>query len=369
MSVRTAIGPTGRRLLIAGEFRLRIRPDGSVVVPDLVEPMIPILEALGTDSDAWKSEECIVEVPALEKTRACSTSLTFSQLRQEDSEQLWALHDSLIDSVFAGSIGPRHSGTPEFASLVDLKQELARRLSSPCRVCCIACGAERTEATEGTNGVGICGLGNELSVGAYGMLYNEGPWVGAPGFGVYLGGCGMDCPSCYRPKERRPSSQNSMTTGMLAMLLDQARRAGAKSWHFLGGNPDHSLLRVIETLSLVPHPKPVVWNSALIVGPEALKLLEGLVDIYVPDLKASNRECSRVLCRFESHADVALRNLGALCGRARVVVRYLAAPGHTQCCGDRIRNMIRDQFPDFRFVVVPWSSPSRGAAGTDRGSC
>lgn len=341
-----------------GTFKIRLRTDGTIVVPDLAEALIPFLESAGADPAIWRAEPCPVETPILESSRRFNTGITRDQLLQSQSDKLWRLH-SLCVSQLAESAGPS-AKTPDEVSLLDLKLELAHRLSSPCVLCERRCNVSRA-----TGETGFCGLGAGVQIAAYSMLYNEGPLVGAPTFSVFVRGCSLRCTFCYRPDELKAKGRVEMSAVELAAILDHAAGNGARSWHFLGGNPDESLPAILQALSLAQRSLPLVWNSALMLIPEALELLKGVVDIWLPDFKFGNDACAQRVGQVDAYTHIITRNLLALRGQPRVVVRHMTMPDHAECCTELVTAFVREQLPLFHFHVFPCFSPRGRTSAAD----
>jgi putative pyruvate formate lyase activating enzyme len=285
-----------------GEFRLLITRSGEVIAPDLTEPLLPVLRELG-GSDKFDStpRSCAVQTPRLIAAR----------VRNKEGQ-----------------------------SLLDRNISIGRRLLQNCTLCEHRCGVNRCAGE-----TGFCGLGAGLSISGYSMLYNEGPFVGQPTFGVFLRGCSLRCEFCYRPKDLVPYGTPVIAAQDLADILDVAAEAGAKSWHFLGGNPDESVVGVLEALRLTKNVCPIVWNSALYLSPEALELLKGIVDIWLPDMKFGNDECAWQVAGVRNYSAVVRRNLSALHDEPFVVIRHMRYPGHENCCFEEVKQWIGQNMP------------------------
>jgi uncharacterized Fe-S radical SAM superfamily protein PflX len=345
MKTAVPLPMSGSTAPFRGEFRVLLRPDGSVVVPDLAEPLIPLLRDVGADEALWRKEPCAVTKPILEATRRHATGFSRQYLETLEDHELWALHRRLQIPDLVSSDQPAHR---EEASVLDLKSLLARRLLSPCALCERRCPVNRLSGE-----TGFCGLGAGIQVGAYAMLYNEGPLVGAPTFAVFLRGCSLRCSFCYRPDELRAKGREETSPAELAAILDQAARNGAKSWHFLGGNPDESLPGILQAVSLTKTSKPIVWNSALMLTPLALELLKGVVDIWLPDFKFGNDSCASRIAGIEHYLSIIERNLGLLRGEKNVVVRHMEIPGHERCCTSQVETFVLENCPAFLLHTFP----------------
>lgn len=286
-----------------GEFHLLLAPTGEVIAPDLTESLLPLVRDLsGMAGLDGSPEPCDVEVPRL--------------------------------------VAARHKSADGF-SLLDRKIAAGRRMLRSCTICEHRCSVNRCIGS-----TGFCGLDDRLSVSGYSLLYNEGPFVGQPTFGVFLRGCALRCEFCYRPKDLVPQGKSTMPAASLAAVLDEAAAAGAQSWHFLGGNPDESLVGVLEALRLTTHVRPVVWNSALYLSSDALSLLKGVVDIWLPDLKFGNDKCANQIAGVPNYSATVRRNLLALTDEPYVAVRHMHYPGHEVCCGATVRDWLDDHLPN-----------------------
>lgn len=331
--------------LTSGQFRMYLDAEGHVIVPDLIASMIPTLAAMGVTPEELAYAPCMVECPRFLKTRSSVVEVPAEELPSLDLSSLWRLHEAGMLDLEDEGRGTRVVG----ASLLEVKVEIARRLMRECTICERRCRVDRTAGE-----TGYCGLGMEMAVAAHAPLMNEGPLVGAPTFGVFLAGCALRCRDCYRDDTWLPTKFSLTSPEILAGLLDRAADADARSWQFLGGNPDHSLLAVLKTLSLSCRARAVVWNTALVLTPEAMNLLSGIVDIWIVDLKFGNDDCGLKLGSFPDYTTVLRRNLRALRDQEFVVVRHPLRAGHEGCCTRLIRAWEEVELPGhFKFTQHP----------------
>ena len=329
-----------------GTFKLRLRADGTIIVPDLAEPLIPLLQSTGADPELWRQVPCAVCKPKLEVTRNIMIGITRNELVAMPTSLLWQLHSAC--SVRLSKAAVSRSNFLDEVSLLDLKLELATRMLSPCTLCERRCKVSRTNGE-----TGFCGLSTGAQVAGYSMLYNEGPLLGAPTFSVFMRGCSLRCTFCYRPDELKAKGQAEMSEVDLAGILDRAAGSGARSWHFLGGNPDESIPAILQAISLTRQSVPIVWNSCLLLTSEALELLIGVVDIWVPDFKFGNDSCARRIGHIDPYMEVLTRNLLALRDQPWVVVRHMEMSGHKDCCTDYVTSFVRRMLPDSSLHTFP----------------
>jgi putative pyruvate formate lyase activating enzyme len=110
---------------------------------------------------------------------------------------------------------------------------------------------------------------------------------------------------------------------------------GARTISFAGGNPDESLPGVLSFLARAPESLqlPVVWNSNAYSTPETVALLEGVVDIYLPDFKFGCEDCANSLAGAPDYPELAAQSIVAYQAQGvPVIVRILVLPGHVDCC-------------------------------------
>lgn len=323
-----------------GEFRLVVLPNGDVVAPDLTQPLLPAVQALG-EADCFSDEvDCVVVNPVLNRTRCLRVPYEVAQLRSFNLPQLIELHQQASSDVVAQDVISTGESDSTCASLLDLKIEIGQRLMRQCDLCEHRCGVNRASGQ-----LGFCRLTDGLDVAGYANLYNEGELVGQPTFGVYVRGCSLRCSFCYREDDLQPKAAGRASPAELAQVLDDAANAGAKSWHFLGGNPDESLLGILQSLRLTESRIPVVWNSALYLSPIGIQLLRDVVDIWLPDFKFGNDQCAKTVAGIHDYTAIIKRNLLSIADQPHVIVRHMSYPGHEQCCEGIVRQWIANRMP------------------------
>ena len=94
-------------------------------------------------------------------------------------------------------------------------------------------------------------------------------------------------------------------------------RRGARTLQWVGGEPTIHLPAILRAMAAADHLPPVVWKSDFHFTPEALALLDGVVDIYIADYKFGNDACARRLSGIENYTAIVRRNLLAAAKSAR----------------------------------------------------
>jgi putative pyruvate formate lyase activating enzyme len=101
-----------------------------------------------------------------------------------------------------------------------------------------------------------------------------------------------------------------------------------------------------------------VWKSDFYGTPEALDLLDGVVDIYVADFKFGNDACARRIAGIDRYVDIVTRNLVHAHAQGRLIVRHLLLPGHRDCCYRPIVRWMRENLRDVEFSLRDGYLPS-----------
>jgi len=101
----------------------------------------------------------------------------------------------------------------------------------------------------------------------------------------------------------------------------------------------------------VEHLPPVVWKSDFHFTPEALELLEGVVDIFIADYKFGNDACAKRLSGINNYTAIVRRNLLAAVGKARLIVRHLVMPGHFECCWLPVARWLAENLPEVEVSI------------------
>jgi putative pyruvate formate lyase activating enzyme len=209
-----------------------------------------------------------------------------------------------------------------------------------CELCPRRCGALR-EAREGN---GFCRMGADPVVARAALHFWEEPCLsGTHGSGtVFFTGCSLQCVFCqnYEISTERKTGR-TLTPQELTNVFQRLVEQGAHNINLVTAT--HFAPAVAQALSLWKPPVPVVYNCGGYETVETLRMLEGLVDIYLPDLKYADGGLARQLSGAEDYVPVSraavlemVRQTGpAVCGedgimRKGTLVRHLILPGHTK---------------------------------------
>jgi len=161
---------------------------------------------------------------------------------------------------------------------------------------------------------------------------------------LFFGGCNLRCVFCQNWDISQGAAGRTSTAEDVAGLMLALQKQGCHNINLV--TPEHVAPQVIEALAIaVPAGLhvPIVYNTSAYDGLSSLQLLDGLVDIYMPDFKFWTRESSRRLTKakdYPARAREAIlemhRQVGDLrfdrdgLARRGLLVRYLVMPGQQE---------------------------------------
>lgn len=202
------------------------------------------------------------------------------------------------------------------------------RLQSPCVLCPRECRARRAEGE-----VGFCMTGTVARVSSAALHFGEeSVLVGQGGSGtIFLSGCNLGCLFCqnYPLSHLREGTETSDEELASLMLALQARGAENINWV----TPTHVVPQLVRALALATARGlriPLVYNCGGYESPAALALLDGVVDIYMPDAKFADEQVAGRLCGVHDYfrrACRAIRIMHRQVGPLRVGPRGVAWRG------------------------------------------
>ncbi len=159
----------------------------------------------------------------------------------------------------------------------------AYELANPCRICPRLCQVDRLAGERG-----YCGVGEPPLVSSVGPHYGEErPLVGVGGSGtIFLAGCNLLCTFCQNHDISHGRAGRAVEPDRVAEMMLALERRGCENINFV--TPTHVvpwLMDAVRRARLAGLSVPIVYNCGGYEMVETLRLLEGTVDIYMPDAK------------------------------------------------------------------------------------
>jgi putative pyruvate formate lyase activating enzyme len=223
----------------------------------------------------------------------------------------------------------------------EMKRPLTERLAC-CQCCPRRCGVNRIEGQ-----AGFCRIPVGIQISHAGLHFGEEPPLsGTRGSGtVFFAGCNLRCVFCQNyqiSQEFHAAPTWLLTTDELAGIMLQLQDEGAHNINFV--SPSHMVFQMADAIEAAKSEGltvPIVYNSNGYDAVDSLRLIRGLVDIYLPDLKYLDNDLGRRYSAVDDYADIVpevLEEMLAQVGHLHLdpegiatrglLVRHLVLPGH-----------------------------------------
>lgn len=220
-----------------------------------------------------------------------------------------------------------------------------------CEMCPRRCGVKREEGERG-----FCAQGDVMSIARIALHpYEEPPISGKNGSGtVFFCGCPLRCVFCQNADISRGRVKGKeYTEHQLAKELLRLQDIGATNINLVTAT--HFTEPVAKTLSLVRDKLhiPVVYNTSGYERVESIERLDGLVDVYLPDLKYASGELAEKYSGAPDYPEVAIRAIEKMYSQVGrcvydgeiltkgVVVRHLVLPGHRSDSAQALKRLAK----------------------------
>jgi putative pyruvate formate lyase activating enzyme len=231
-----------------------------------------------------------------------------------------------------------------------------------CTLCPRECKVDRTRGSRG-----YCKVTGELFVARAALHMWEEPCIsGEEGSGtVFFAGCSLGCVYCQNYNIANGLAGKQITIERLSEILIELQEKRANNINLV--TPSHYVPQIIEAITLARQKGlqlPIVYNSSAYEKVETLRLLEGYIDIYLPDLKymdpISAGNYSRAENYFE-YATKAIREMVRQVGQAEfddrgimkrgVIVRHLLLPSNLTD-SKKILKYLYDTYGDMIYISI-----------------
>ena len=168
-----------------------------------------------------------------------------------------------------------------------------------CNQCPRRCNVERSKA------VGRCGVGENFKLARASLHFWEEPCIsGKNGSGaIFFSGCNLGCVFCQNYEISHGCKGVEVSDDDLVRIMKRLVDEGANNINFV--NPTHYSLQLLRVLEKYKPPVPIVYNTSGYDSVETLKMLDGAVDIYLPDFKYIRPEKALKYSKAEDYPQVA----------------------------------------------------------------
>lgn len=200
------------------------------------------------------------------------------------------------------------------------------------------------------------------------MHYWEEPCIsGANGSGtVFFSGCNLHCVFCQNYEISRDNKGIEISDEKLIEIFENLISQGAENINLV--NPTHYAHKLAEVLTKWESPVPVVFNSSGYEEVETLRMLDGLIDIYLPDLKYIRNDKALRYSKAENYFEKASKAILEMRRQVKdcfdeqgimksgLIVRHLILPQNTNSSVEIIK-WIKENLPDTYLSLMAQYTP------------
>jgi len=209
-----------------------------------------------------------------------------------------------------------------------------------CNLCPRACNIDRNTT------LGVCQVSAKVKVARAALHFWEEPCIsGNNGSGaVFFSGCSLHCVFCQNEEISHGKVGQEITIEELAGLYIDLQNQGANNINLVTGT--HYIPQIVESVTIARKKGlniPIIYNTSGYETVESLRLLEGIVNTYLPDFKYMDNLLALKYSHAKDYPDVAKEAIAEMvrqCGKPQfdnngfiksgVIVRQLLLPGHVK---------------------------------------
>lgn len=257
--------------------------------------------------------------------------------------------------------------------IIELGERLLERLTA-CNLCPQNCGVDRTAGQTGK-----CGITDQLIVASCNLHFGEEPPLsGSRGSGtIFFSGCSLSCLYCQNYPISQQLAGAAMTIEQLSGAMLALQKRGAHNINLV--TPDHVIGHIVKAIGLALDEGlkiPIVFNSSGYQKLEIIKLLKGIIDVYLVDMRYADDEIARNCSQAERYKEVnqaavaeMFRQVGNLVmdndevARSGVIVRHLILPGGKSGSAEVFKFLAEQVSPDMYVSLMSQYFPAYRAVG------
>jgi putative pyruvate formate lyase activating enzyme len=264
-------------------------------------------------------------------------------------------------------LGLLHSG--------ELQKRAAKTYAhlSRCDVCALKCGVNRH-----TDKLGVCRTGERAKVSSYGPhLGEEKPISGWKGSGtIFFTRCNLSCLFCQNYDISQTDNGAEVSSEELAHIMLDLQASGCHNINLV--SPSHVIPQIMSAVVAAAQAGlhiPLVYNTGGYDSLDMLHLLDGVIDIYMPDMKYADADIARHYSKVPNYPQVNQsvvremhRQVGDLVmdergiARRGLLVRHLLLPNNLSGAPEIIRFLIEEISPNTYFNLMDQYHPAYQAA-------
>ena len=248
------------------------------------------------------------------------------------TKKMWEEHDRLLQKLYQtqlmidkNKLSLNELEIPRF-SLLDLKIMLAKEILKSCELCEHKCKVNRLKGEKG-----ICKVGDKYLITSEGVHWGEERYF-IPSHTIFHWSCNMYCIFCQNFLMSHRIEPGIPVQPKLVAKAIKERSKICRNVNFVGSEPTMFLPWILEVLKCCEVNTPTLWNSNMFMSEKSMKLLDGIIDVYLTDFKFGPGPCSNHLTKVKNYWHIVTRNHLIAVKQGEITIRHLILPNHIDCC-------------------------------------
>jgi len=252
--------------------------------------------------------------------------------------------------------------------LLNQKIEKADKALSNCKLCPRECGVDRHSSKKG-----VCKTGSRARVVTYLPHFGEELSLrGTKGSGtIFFAFCSLLCNFCRNYHITHETAGKEVSDNELAEMMISLQNQGCHNINFV--TPTHIVPQILSAVEIAAGNGlsiPLIYNTSAYDNVETLKLLDGIIDIYMPDFKFWNSEAARMTCQapdYPQKACLALKEMHRQVGdlaidksgiaKRGLLIRHLVMPGNLAGTSEIMSFIAKEISPNSYVNIMPQYRP------------
>ena len=230
-----------------------------------------------------------------------------------------------------------------------------------CEICPHKCRVNRREKN------GRCKAREKVKIALYSLHDFEEPCIsGKKGSGtVFFSNCNLNCIFCQNYEISQLGKGKEITIEKLADIFLIQKKKGAENINLV--TPTSYVPQIIEAIKIAKEKGlniPIIYNTNSYESVETLKLLEGYIDIYLPDLKYAENDLSKKYSKVDNYFEIATKAIKEMISQVGtphfnkngvmkngVLIRHLVLPNHIEN-SKKVLKWIKENTPKEIYISI-----------------
>ena len=231
-----------------------------------------------------------------------------------------------------------------------------------CKICPHKCGINRVEGK-----IGRCKSSDKIKIALYSTHDFEEPCIsGTKGSGtVFFSNCNLNCVFCQNYEISNQGKGKEIRIEELAEIFLKQQEKGVENINLV--TPTSYVYQIIEAIRLAKKRGlniPIVYNTNAYENVETIKMLEGLIDVYLPDLKYAEDELAKKYSKVDNYFEIATKAILEMqkqVGKAKlnengimekgIIVRHLVLPSNLKN-SKKVLKWLKENLDEENYVSI-----------------